>query len=232
ADALLAAATRLDDWYRGLRADGERLSALSDSHGGKLPWPTWSEEVDKLVARADAPPFKPTDKIPGSREMPSAAAALYAPVFNLDNVAAVRRDWEAERAKVERLRDIANAVGLLAEDERRAPLKFTDQFQAKQIGGRLALLKERYPKFAEWTVDAIPAAAAMDVRAAVQASYDRLMKLGQQTVLDELVRVSPDGTEKTESWKAVARWLADAADLRDFNEAGPGLLRVIAGYPA
>src|SRR5262249_57081138 len=81
------------------------------------------------------------------------------------------------------------------------------------------------------TVDAIPAAAAMDVRAAVQASYDRLMKLGQQTVLDELVRVSPDGTEKTESWKAVARWLADAADLRDINEAGLVLLRLMSPNP-
>jgi hypothetical protein len=214
--ALRAAAAEVEDWYRKLRQDGTDL-LLSDRPGTTTAWPVWTERLNNLLAKAARPPFRDTDRLPNTTSLPFplGAAPTYAAVLNYLPVARARSDWEQTRQSLERLRDLAAALGLTGEAN--APLRIPGQdFTVAQAGDRLQTLKKSYPRYTEWSLASLPEAVQTPVRRAAEAAYQNLVKAGQDAILARLQQ--GDGRETRERWLAVADWVVKAPELADWRE--------------
>ncbi|MFL5339183.1 MAG: hypothetical protein ACJ8F7_03365 [Gemmataceae bacterium] len=230
--AVRSAANEMDNWFGELRAEAARLLYLSDRPGERtaLPWPVWHEQLGKLLAQADSPPHRPTDRLPNPK---SAKQALtYETVYKLSEVSRSQRDWEEDRQKLLTLRDITQALGLVPETaERRALLRVPDPPTADDIHDRVEALKRQYPRSAEWAVSRLPDAVAPDIRAAARASYDRMVEFGRGIVHRALMQRAPDGVETHARWLAVTEWLPEAPELRDWRELAVVLQRLMSNQP-
>ena len=229
--AIRNAVAETSEWY-GKNADAAiNLMQFKDRPGMVLPWGEWNERVQSLLATGSKPPHPESEPVRGSEPLPSmkAPAVTFAVVQSFQTVQQAQQDWEQEKQKLARLRDIAIAIGL-AGDGRQAPLKVPDQFMTDQAAARLQSLKKSYPGFDAWSLKDVSEAASPEVRSTARISYDHLINAGRQIVLRELKKVSPDGQETQERWKTVMRSLAEAPDLGDWRQL-VSVEQKLAGLP-
>ena len=233
--AMRAAANDLENWFGELRSDAARLLYLADKPGERvaLPWPVWQEQLGKLLTQAEAPPHRPSDRLPNTKVSPSAKQSLtYETVLSLAEVMKAQKEWDDDRQKLLMLRDLTQMLGLVPETaERRALLKLPELPTAEDIRDRVAVLQKQFPRAVDWSVAKLPDAVAPDIRAAAQVSYDRLINFGRNIVLRALQQRSPDGVETHARWLAVADWLPEAPELHDWRELAAILQRLASTQP-
>jgi hypothetical protein len=217
ARALRAAVDQEEAWYRQLQEQGDVLWAFGD----RPTWPAWYERVNKLLTRADAPPFHPADRLPGSRRLTVASALRF------DRVADARTDWERVRRRLESLATEATALGLIGELANRPALlmipKGTSIEEARQ---RFRELVKVYPGYVDWSTVTLPEAVAADIHRAADTAYRNLLPAGQEPVLKRLQQLSPDGKETAARWHEVRDWLATTDELNGWRDLATALARL------
>ncbi|OWK40908.1 hypothetical protein FRUB_04800 [Fimbriiglobus ruber] len=160
------AAGRLQDWYSGLIRRANQL-LLTD----KPPDPAWRAEVGGLFKSAVAPPFAPTAEIEQSLAVPIVRGRklTYAPAFAADRVVRSATDWADARDRLTHLRDLADALGLIAGPGApfavlELPEPTPDGNGSRELAAaRLAALRVAFPPpaypgddYPEWVTDAFP----------------------------------------------------------------------------
>jgi hypothetical protein len=228
--ALRKSASEVEDWYRQLTQRGNRPLLFADrtAENAPLPWATWQDGVEALLREAAQPPFRRGDPLRGSHNLPGFPAVTYATVLSFPSVDQARSAWDKVRQRLERLRDLTQALGLGGDTGRPAVLKLPEppRFTAEQARKVLQSLKQDYPRYAEWTLADLPDVAAPEVRQAARVSFHRAIRAGQAVVLQHFRQVAPDGKVTPQHWLAVADWLPAAPELRDWRELANLLLRL------
>src|SRR5206468_7673578 len=107
-----------------------------------------------------------------------------------------RSQWERLRQRLERLRDVAQALGL-AGDGSRAVLKIGSAATAASASETLQSLKQLYPTWPEWSLSDLPDPAAPEVRQSAHIAYTHLIQAGRDVVRRKFLQGAPDGQE---SW--------------------------------
>src|SRR5207244_4803394 len=103
-----------------------------------------------------------------------------------------RREWETMiRPRIERLRDLASALGLLdpLPDGKPQPLDLPrpPRFTIADARGRVRLLQAVYPGYAErFTLSDLPEESTAGLRLAARARYDRLIEAARPVILQHL----------------------------------------------
>jgi hypothetical protein len=213
AAALRRAVKTADDWYGGLREEGESLWTFArrqpGTEGVSIDWAAWQKDVGALLRRAESPPFREADRLRGPDSPTWGDTAL-----RFTSVAQTRADWERTRGRLQRLLDLSAALGLGRVPDRPPLLLFSPgPFSAADARARLQELKKEYPKFEEeFRADDLPEAAAPDVRRAARSNYDNLLESGRAAVLRRLRQAGTDDRETPERWKEVRRWLQAGPD--------------------
>jgi hypothetical protein len=228
-EALRKAAAEIEDWYNSLSQRGQELWTFAGQKpGAPRAWPDWHREVQTLLARADAAPYRPADKVARS-------SLTYQTVLRLDGVAAARTNWETIRHRLERVRDISAALGLSGTPPGRAPLDIPAGFEAEQAAGRLQELQKLYPRFQqEFTGADLPEAIVSEIQQTAHRRYEHAMKAGQEVVLRHLLSVSSspagregkEGWETPETWARLQPWLAAPEDLKAWRVLATVLARL------
>ena len=204
AKALITAIDDLRMWYQRAYDDADALWTFTGHSAGGLDWTGWARDVEK---RLD-PAIKPPD-----------ADAV---VKEFGSVTAARRQWEASRERLRRLRDVGAALGLIDGLKGKPPVFVVpaDGLTLQQADERFQQLRTDYPDYeAVFTQGrAIPAAAAAEVRARARANYERLLEPARALVLLKL-HEAPSGDpaapdrETRVRWQPVREWLKAPAEL-------------------
>jgi hypothetical protein len=208
AAALRQAVKTADDWYGGLRDEGESLWTFArrqpGANGASIDWAAWQRDVGALLRRAESPPFHDNDHLRGPDSPTWGDTAL-----RFTSVVEGRADWDKTRDRLRRLLDLSAALGLGRVPDRPPLLVFSaGPFTAADARARLQELKKDYPKFEdEFRADDLPEAATADLRRAARTNYDNLLESGRATVLRRLRQAGTDDRETVERWADVRRWL-------------------------
>lgn len=230
-----AAEAGWNDWYRGLAAQAAALRRAPAFEGD------WRDRVTGLVGQAERPPYALNGVVPGAESVPQprGEAVTYRVPFEFDRVYQARRDWDAARARLLHLRDLAEALGLSAtpNPDRRplwvppAPVLDPLTFPAEQ----LAELRKRYPRpsdlypgdvagdgYPEWELSEFP-----DPGRSLLAVRARASALNGAVAVRGLVRQQLGAADTPEAWARVADGLA----ARPFTDWGR-LLHILARLEA
>jgi GTPase SAR1 family protein len=211
----------MTEWHGKNTDAAVDLMQFKDRPGTALQWPEWHDRVDALLAAANKLPHPEAEPLRSSEALPAMKAppATWSTVIAFRSVEDAQREWESHRQRLERLRDLSQALGLGSDGTpEKSPLKFADGFPMEQVRGRVQLLKKAYPNAGDWSAADVSEAASPAVRSAARFSYERLMETAKPVVLRELKRLSPDGQETQERWKSAVRVLVDNADLREWSQ--------------
>lgn len=219
--ALRKAVTQAEDWYDSLIRRGQALWTFAGHKPGvPVAWSDWQREVQALLAEADTPLHRPTDRLPGS-------SLLYSTALQVDKAAAAHDDWEALRRRLERVRDLSTALGLPGSLPGRSPLDLPAGFQAEQAAGRLHELEKMYPRFQqEFTLADLPEAIVSEIRQTARTRYEHAIRAGQEVVLRHLKEVSHGERESPEAWRRLRPWLSAPEDLRAWRALAVLLARL------
>jgi len=225
--AIRKAVADVEAWYRERITEGNGLLLFTDrtADNAPLPWTAWTERVGDLLRRSTQPPFRPSDRLRDSRSVRLARAVTYDTVLRLPTVEQPRSQWDRLRQRLERLRDVAQALGL-AGDGSRAVLKIGSDATAGSASETLQTLKQLYPTWSEWTLADLPDPAAAEVRQAAQSAYHHLIQAGRAVVRRKFLEGAPDGQETWARWQPIAEWLPAAPELRDWRELANVLRRL------
>jgi hypothetical protein len=231
---LKEAVGRLVAWYRFdlIQPAIEQLNNIRENRERSFAdWTAWLQGVGQLFDRAKAPPFDPAARVPGSPTLPGprGEALTYRPAFRFREVEQAAEEWDGYRRQLERLRDLTTALGLLGDDPQKAPLKFPETLTPEDVAERAASLRRQYPQAEQWSLTELPPFARPQVAATARASYQRLLGLGQQLVLQQLQQLSPDGRETHARWLEAADWLTAAPELRPWRDLAKVLTRLADG---
>ncbi len=219
--ALREGVSRVEDWYHELKQRGEALGNLTDfKTGGPLPWGQWHTRVRRLLTDAEAPPFRPTDRLPGARNV------TYAAALRFHRVEDIRSDWEKLKQRLEGLRDLTMALGLAGSQAEKPPvLDIPAGVSVEQVRPRWQELEKSYPGYEKWPSLTLPDAAVPEVRQAADVSYKNAIAAGQDAILRQLQQLSPDGKETPQRWQELRQWLAgNPPELNGWRE----LVRLLA----
>jgi hypothetical protein len=233
ADAALLrrAEETLYDWYRGLvrRATGLQLAPAADYR--------WRQDVGALVADAGNPPFRPAEAVPGSPRVPvrRGAALTYTPAFEFDRVAVARQDWEAERARLLALRDLADALGMAAGPNTPPsvldlPEPMGDETASRALpADRLRALRESYPSpagdYREWNTSRFPDPIRSELRRRLDRAFDTAARHARRLIRAKLGPAV--GGETHADWQPVAAWLEADPAMKEWGHL-LGLVRDLA----
>ena len=218
-----------DDWYGGLREEGEALWTFKrrqpGTNGASINWAAWQTDVGALLARAESPPFRETAPAarPRLADLARHRAALH-----------VGRRWAG------RLGADARAAAAPARPERRArpgpdvrerpPLLVfsAGSFAAAESRARLQELRKEYPKFEkDFTLEDVSETAKPDIRQAAQTNYQNLLEGGRAVVLRQFQEAGANDPADPERRKKVQRWLEQGPDdLADWRVLATALRRL------
>jgi hypothetical protein len=217
----------VEAWYRERITEGSGLLLFTDrtADNAPLPWTAWTEKVGDLLRPSGQSPFRPGDRLRDSRSVRLARAVTYDTVLRLPGADQARSQWDRLRQRLERLRDVVQALGL-AGDGSRAVLKISSAATAGSASETLQNLKQLYPTWPEWSLTDLPDPAAPEVRQAAQAAYQHLIQAGRDVVRRKFLQGAPDGQETWARWQPVAEWLPAAPELRDWRELANVLRRL------
>jgi hypothetical protein len=208
AAALRKAVQAADDWYAGLRDEGEPLWTFArrqaGTNGASIDWAAWQKDASGLLRRAGTPTFRDADRLRASTSPTWGETAL-----RFASVVEARADWGKTAARLRRLLDLSAALGLGRVPDRPPLLVFSPgAFSAAEARVRLQELKKDYPKFEDdFRPDDLPEAARPDLRQAARANYQNLLESGRAAVLRRLQQAGSDDRETPERWQDVRRWL-------------------------
>ncbi len=197
-----------EDWYAGLREEGELLWTFArrqpGTNGSSIDWTRWQTDVGGLLRRAEAPPFRETQRLrgpdsPGWRDT----------VLRFDSVVLARDAWDRVRGRLQHLLGLSAALGLGHGSDRPPLLVFgPGPFAVADARARVEELQKECPGFEEqFQPKDLPDAARRDIQQAARASYQALLESGRAAVLRKLQQAGSDDRETLERWKEVRRWL-------------------------
>jgi GTPase SAR1 family protein len=215
ADALQKAVARARNWYLENSDDAQRLWTFAGKQTGPespaVNWRTWYADVEKALAPTRTAPFAETDRIPGAEGL------TYATVLGFDRVKEARADWDKNKARLERVRNVAAALGLVEAGKEHPPVLVIPRppgFLLERARSRLQELQKFYPNFKdEMTLDGLPDAIRGEVAQAARTNYDYLLEPGRDAVLRHLREAGAGDAETAERWAAVHNWLIDPEEL-------------------
>lgn len=201
--ALEAAQQACVDRYRGYDRDGTELTLKRVLDAG------WLRDQDALFAAAEPPPFPPDDPIPGSPTVnqPRGEAITYQVPLEFDEVYRARRYWEQTRDRLVHLRDLADALGMIAAPDRPPAVLVLPEPDGTNSAGlaeeRLTVLARAYPRqpagYPEWEAWRFPD----PVRGAITARLQKAFNTGARHV-HKLMTVR----DTVEGWTALGAALA------------------------
>lgn len=212
--------------YRKQVRDGEELwTFAAGKPGDAASWGDWLRQVETLLA---------TRAWPTGREREEQASVPA--VLSYREVQSARADWELERPRLRRLRDLVAALGLGGPSSwgQRAPLDIPEGFTANQATDALKRFQALYPELVKDPApNGLPDALAPTMRQAARVRYGRLMQAGQQVVLEELQRLSPDGRENPKRWRVLRDWLLkDPVQFQEWRLLAEILAKLAEASPA
>jgi hypothetical protein len=217
-----------DDWYGGLREEGEALWTFArrqpGTNGASINWPAWQKDVAALLARAGSPPFHDTDGLRGE-----GSPTWRDSVLRFASVVEARTGWETTRDRLRRQSDLGAALGLGRAPDRPPLLVFSaGSFSAADARARLAELRKEYPKFdKEFTLDDVSNTGKPDIRQAAQTNYQNLLDSGRAVVLRQFQEAGANDPADPERRKKVQRWLGQGPDeLADWRVLATALRRL------
>src|SRR5262249_10541742 len=175
------AVDRVEDWYRRLREEGNRLLRFATDKAGAEPnWAAWNEQFRKLTETAENPEIREADPLPGSPTL------TYKTVFQFNRVAEARAEWESVKQRLERVRDMGAAFGLIGPLPERPPVLVFPRrpdFTVQDARTRLLDLQRDYPRYKEdFTLTDLPDGVAGPLRKAAQAGSARLLRSEERRV--------------------------------------------------
>jgi hypothetical protein len=201
---------------QSLQKRGTALSNFADylpEEGGKVPWPSWYQQADKLFAEEKQGSVDPQAKLPG------ADRAIYQTVLADDKVKKAQEDWQYIADKLRQRQELVSALGMVEpRPERPALLQIPPDFTTEQAAGRLTELAKAYPDYKNWSIDDLPWRIRRELAAAAETSGKNLIVAGQKEILNQLQRLSTDGKETPELWRKLRDWLASPKELRPWHE--------------
>ncbi len=213
-----------EDWYSGLREDGEALRTFrrraADPKAKAIDWRSWQGESSELLSRADKPSFN-KDKLLRGAGSPTWGES----VLRFPSVVEAQSAWDATRQGLNRLLDLSAALGLGLMVDRPPLLVFTSgTLTAEECARRLEQLKQTYPEYEKtFRLTDLPEAAVPDIQQAAQGNYDNpgqktgLRRTGQEFVLRRLEKTPGEG-ETSQRWAEVRTWLQSGPEeLRDWR---------------
>lgn len=219
--------SRLFDWYRNLIADG---NALMFVEGGSLGI-DWKDRLDRLLNRADTPPFDPKETIDGSPTVKAFGGQplTYASVFNFDRIELARRDWQAVHTKLTNARDLAQALGLIAGEGEQPPLKLP------AVGDNvntLTLAHDRLRLLAPDGVNELPTGWQINqfpdpLRKLFSTHLRNNFQLGVRQVQNLLAAELSEDTPA--AWRSLANGLLTQEPLADWGRLLQFIQRLITG---
>jgi hypothetical protein len=199
--ALRSAVARLTQFYFTLK---NRATALLQTEELNAEW---EQRVRDLAAAEKSLPFPKSDPIQG-------------PAYDYDDVAIAEADWHSARDRVQLVRDMAAALGILA-DSAKAPLAFllppADADIPALGAARWQQLKTEYPNHAKWSLSAIPDALRPEFERRLSRSLDQATRDGQRVILGELQAIAAGKKELPADWARVGEHLMKPA-LRDWRD--------------
>jgi hypothetical protein len=231
-EALRKAVQEVVNWYQ----DGlDRVRALwtfgvreGDREEPGIDWQAWQADVDKLLDPARMLPFKDTDPIPGT-------SLTYAAALRFDRVVELRADWEREKKRLEHVRSLTAALGLIAGGKERPPVLVVPakgDFSLDAARGRLAEMERAYPDYrSAFVLAEVPDAIRPLVRKRARANYDNLLEPARDAVLKQLQQGGSGTAETPARWDAVQKWLKDPQELASWRVLALALLRLDEADP-
>jgi hypothetical protein len=206
------AVDEMEEWYRDLERRGDKLWTFSDQQeGAPAAWTDWRNQVQALLDEAENPPHRPGEPL---RE----STLTYDVVFRFARVAAARDAWETRKHSLQRVRDLATALGLAGVVPGLSPLDIPSTFALEQARDRVRDLERACLHYADdFSLMGLPEKIAGEIRRATRTRYEHLLKVGRDTVLRHLEEVSPEPRETPASWRALRRWLENPEDLKDWR---------------
>jgi hypothetical protein len=228
ASKLSQAVDRASAWYDQRVQSGRDLWVFArfqpTPEAPAVNWGGWYDEVARLLDPARQSPFPPQDLIPDTH-LP------YATALRFDRVVEARAEWEAARAKLRRVVDVAAALGLVEGVKGRQPLLVIPRppdFPLDGAAARLKGLQEACPNYrADFVLTGLPDAIVPQVRQAARANYEHLLAPGRDAVLRQL-RKEGDGDEDSPArWAKVGDWLShDPEELASWRSLALVLARL------
>jgi hypothetical protein len=224
ASALAAAVDRAEGWYRESTTKAETLRSFAGQQAAGVNWARWTEDAESLLSPEHRPPFSATASIAGA----ASTLTYEATVLRYAETAAARADWETKKVRLQRILDVATALGLAKPaDKRAAPLDIPRKFtlaQARSLRNDLELVYKTYKS--DFVFDTIPDAIRPAVDQAARTSYEHLLEPARAAVLQQLQRAG-SGTEETRArWQSVRDWLRDPKELEDWRVLAFVLIRL------
>jgi hypothetical protein len=225
--ALRRAVDETENWYDALRTEGSRLwlfTGYDKADGATMDWLGWQTKVKELAARAGKPPFKESDPISGAEGL------TYATVLRFDRVVEARNAAEEAVARLERVRQIVDALGLGGITAGKiAPLAITASrpFTFKDASARVLELKKSYPQYDEqFRLSNLPDVLVPAIKQAARSNYERILEPARAEVLLHL-RLAGKGNEETLGrWRELEGWLANPEELKDWRILATTLVRL------
>jgi hypothetical protein len=213
-----AAVNQAEDWYHDRKMEADRLLrySIEGAPGGSAAgWSHWYDQYKKLMDATASTPFREDDPVAGS------ASLHYADVMRFNRVAEARSVLDAVRQRLERVRDMGAALGLigpLADRPALLVIPKAPDFTVADARARLLDLQKAYPRYKDEFVTAdLPDAVASPLRKAARVNYEKLLDPARDEVLKHLQAVSPDGKETIEHWRDVRTWLTAPEELASWR---------------
>ncbi|MFL5245918.1 MAG: hypothetical protein ACJ8FY_27935 [Gemmataceae bacterium] len=225
--ALRRAVDEVEAWYDARRIEGNKLWVFSDGEktgSAGIDWIAWQSKVQALLTQAGKPPFKESDPIPGTDGL------TYALVLRFDRVVEARNAWEEVRSRLERVQNVAGALGLGGIlPGRSSPLAIvaTPLFTLKEASLRVEELRKNYPRFEEQLrLAGLPDVLVPLVKQTARSNHERILEPARAEVLQHLRQAGKGNEETLGRWRAIQGWLAGPEELKDWRILASVLVRL------
>jgi hypothetical protein len=209
AEALAKAVAREKGWYDENTERARELWVFAryrpTPEAPAIDWSGWYDEVVRLSDPARRSPFDDAALIPGTK-------LTYASARRFDQATEARAEWEGVKDQLQRVIDVAAALGLLADVKGRPPLLVIPRppdFSLARCDTRLKELQSAYPRYrTEFELSGLPDAIVPSVRQAARSNYEYLLDPGRDAVLRRLRPSNSADGDAPSQWSQVGAWLA------------------------
>jgi hypothetical protein len=219
-DTLREAADRLRKWYRDSTEQAQNLLTFDDN---RRPDAEWYHEVKPLLDPKRQPPYAGSDFLDEAKSLRAAT------VLNFPSVLKERLLWEQKKLQLERVRNVAAALGLVGPGHEPPPiLAIPDSFTLKNAPDLAEKLKRAYPSYqTDFVLTDVPPALVREISRTARSYYANLLGPAQAEVLRHLKTA---GEETRSMWDEVRQWLRNPTELTDWRVlANP--LAALQGLP-
>ncbi len=196
-ESIRAGVEELRTFFTSLKSRADNLLFEKDFHA------SWKPQADSVFDHEKALPFPRGE---GARSV----------AYEFDETLAVEKDWLRARLKLETMRDLAAALGLVG-DPASAVLELPPILPAADLNrfadSRLKQLRQIYPASGKWSLAALPDPLQQELRRKLQRSLDQLTLYGQQAIRARLREGRPPGDDSPRDWREIAEWLTSPAML-------------------